>query len=86
MKITQQHFDHMKSAIALIWTREKHDAHRQFIVNEGKAKDVEKRLRHDWSYFAKLSPWICDNLYAYADDTHIDTALKRAIKELEASA
>ena len=57
MKMTQQHYDHLKNAIALIWTQEKHDAQRQFIVNENKAKDVEKRLRWDWSYYAKVSPW-----------------------------
>lgn len=85
MKMTQTHFDHMKSTIALIWTQEKHDAHRQFIVSEGKSKDVEKRLRWDWTYYAKLSPWICDNLYTYLDDTHINTALKRAISELQST-
>lgn len=84
MKMTQPHYDHMKSAIALIWTQEKHDAQRQFIMNEGKAKDIEKRLRWDWFYHAKLSHWVCDNLYTYLDDTHLDTAVKRMMKELQA--
>ena len=83
MKMTQQHFDHLKSSIALIWTQDKHDVQRKFIVNEGKSKDVEKRLRWDWSYYAKVSPWACDNLYSYLDDTHIDTALKRIMNELQ---
>lgn len=84
MKMTQPHYDHMKSAIALIWTQGQHDTHRQFIINEGKAKDIEKRLRHDWKYSARLTRWICDDLYSYLDDTHIDTALKRMMKELQA--
>ena len=82
MKMKLEHYRHVKDAIAKVWTKEKHDLHRQFIVNEGKSKDVEKRLRWDWSYYANLSPWICDNLYAYLDDNHIDTALKRIIAEL----
>jgi len=84
MKITQQHFDHIKSSISAIWTQEKHDCHRQFILNEGKAKDVEKRLRHDWIYYAGLSAWICDNLYGYMNDTHIDTALRNVMIDLQA--
>ena len=85
MKMTQQHFDYVKNALAAVWTQEKHSAHRRFIENEGKAKDISQRLRWDWVYYADLSPWICDTLYAYLDDTHIDTALKRAIKELRIS-
>ena len=85
MKMTHPHFDHMKNAIAAVWTQEKHSAHRRFIENEGKAKDISKRLRWDWAYYADLSPWICDTLYAYVDDTHIDTALKRVINELQIS-
>ena len=83
MKITAEHYNHMKRQIAIIWTQEKHDAHRQFIINEGKAKDVEKRLRHDWAYYAKISAFICDNVYTYAEDGHVDTALKNIIKELQ---
>tara|TARA_B110000908_G_scaffold148920_1_gene181796 strand:- start:437 stop:691 length:255 start_codon:yes stop_codon:yes gene_type:complete len=84
MKMTPAHYDELKSRIALIWTREKHDDHQRFITNEGKAKDVAKRLRWDWSYYAKASPWICANLYSYLDDTHIDTALKQIMRDLAA--
>lgn len=85
MKITPEHYAELKTRIAAIWTPAKHDAHRQFIINEGKAKDVEKRLRWDWSYYAKMSPWVCDNLYTYMDDTHIDTALKQVMRDLSAN-
>ena len=26
--------------------------------------------------------WLCDNLYAYINDTHIETALRKIIKEI----
>jgi len=83
MKIEKQHFDHIKSSIAAVWTQEKHDNHRQFVINEGKARDIEMRLRWDWMRYAGLSPWICDNLYGYMNDTHIDTALRKVMKEME---
>ena len=82
MKITSDHYNYMKQEIAKVWSKDKNDAHRQFIINEGKSKDVEKRLRFDWMYYAKLTPFICENVYKYADDTHINTALKSIMKEL----
>jgi len=82
MKITQPHYQHMKAAIAAIATPSKVAAHRQFILNEGKAKDVEKRLRWDMSYYSGLTPYICDNVYSYADDTHVDTALRQIMLEV----
>lgn len=82
MKITTEHLDHMREEIAKVWTPEKHAAHREFIVNEGRSRDVEKRLRWDWSYYAGLSPWICKNIYPYANDSHIDTALRQIMRDL----
>ena len=84
MKMTQGHYTHMKEAIALVWSKDLDKTERRALRAEGKAKDIEKRLRQDWLYAAKVSPWICDNLYTYLDDTHIDTALKQIIKELRA--
>ena len=82
MKITPTHYQHMKAAIAAIATPAKVAAHRQFILNEGKSKDVEKRLRWDMSYYSGLTPYICDNVYSYADDTHVDTALRQIMLEV----
>lgn len=81
MKITSKHYNIMKAAIAKIWTQEKHECQYQFIINEGKAKDINKRLRWDWLHYAKLNQFICDEIYLYANNDHIDTALKRIIKE-----
>jgi hypothetical protein len=81
MKIKPEHYAHMRKAISAISAADM-AAHRQHIVNEGKAQDVEKRLRWDLSYRAGLSRWIADNVYSYADDTHIDTALRAIMREL----
>lgn len=81
MKIRPKHYQHIKAEIAKIdsgWVA----AHRQAIIAEGKAKDVEKRLRWDLSYAAKLSPWICATVYSYANDVHLDTALRSVMADL----
>lgn len=81
MKIKPAHYAYMKAAIgkfSTAWV----DAHRAAIVREGKARDVAMRLRWDVSYHAGLTPWICDNVYSYADDSHIDTALRSIMREL----
>jgi len=36
-----------------------------------------KRYRWDLLYKAGLSKWLCDNVYKYAHDDHIDTALRK---------
>jgi hypothetical protein len=82
MKLDQTHYAHMQKAISNIWTKEKHDCHRKFIINEGKAKDVEKRLRWDWFYYADLAGWTSDNLPNDLDQSHIDTALRKITQAL----
>ncbi len=84
-KIKPEHYAHMLSEIRKIATPDMIAIHRRYLTNENKAKDVEKRLRWDFSYSARLIPFICDNLYSYANDTHIDTALRSIIKTCEAS-
>lgn len=78
MKIKPEHYQHMKLEIEKILPNLPEI--KAAIQN---AKDFNKRLRWDLSYKAKLTPYICDNIYSYADDSHIDTALKRIAKELE---
>ena len=31
---------------------------------------------------AKLTPFLCANVYPYADDTHVDTALRKIMAEI----
>ena len=82
MKIETEAYEHMKRQIALIGAA-KIKAHRQFVINEGKAKDVEKRLRWDLSYYAQLTPFICKEIYSKGcDDRHVDTALRQIMRDL----
>ena len=53
--------------------------HRQFIITEGKSKDVEMRLRWDCLYASKVDVCLW---YSYLNDTHIDTALRAIMIEL----
>jgi hypothetical protein len=93
MKITPEHYEFIKSAIqknfpdvSLV------NAHRTFIETEWKRENhklekenVEKRLRWDLLLLSVPSAWICANIYKYAADPHIDTALKQIVKELNFS-
>jgi hypothetical protein len=80
MKVTQAHYLHMKNAIAPYVQEAK--AHRESLKTLPEKMDVEKRLRWDLSYRFIGSKWVCDNLYSYCNDDHIDTALRKVIDEL----
>ena len=81
MKIQAEHYNFMRDAIAPF--KAQIPQFRQRIINEGKASDAEKRLRWDLAYLADLTWWLCKNVYTYANDAHIDTALRSIMKELE---
>ena len=81
MKIQAEHYNFMREKILPF--KPQITQFRQRIVNEGKARDVEKRLRWDLAYLADLTWWLCENVYTYAHDEHIDTALRSIMKELE---
>lgn len=83
MKIKPEHLAHMKEAIGAALSPEDVAAHRRFIVEEGKAKDVDKRLRWDLTYRTPgMSRWLVDNVYPYADDENLDTALRAVMRDL----
>jgi hypothetical protein len=86
MKIKQEHFDYLKKVI------EPHDGqfHRSRYIEAGY---TDKQYRWDLLRYAlkQANPdqpsthWVCDNLYSYMNDTHIDTALRKIIKPLDRS-
>ena len=81
MKMKQEHYNHILEQMK---TAQPHiKSQREFIVAEGKAKNVEKRLRWDIFYVCKLSNYACTELYTYLDDTHIDTALKHIMTTID---
>ncbi len=80
MKIKQKHYDYLVKAMQLAgvnaeWIR----LRREFVSGCPNVKDVEKRVRWDALYQASVSYWICYQVYAYADDSHLDTALRRIV-------
>jgi hypothetical protein len=79
MKIKPEHYTILKNAIAPL--KEHFAKHREAIIVEGKSKDVEMRLRWDAFHAAKYGGILSD-LYAYANDEHIDTALKKIMLEI----
>jgi len=86
MKMTKEHYNFIKGAISCL-DKNLIKEHKQFIIDEGKAKDINKRLRWDCFHATKIK--IGDGigqdglpLYSYLNDDHIDTALRNIIKEL----
>lgn len=87
MKMSAEHYETIKAAIQTIPVAGIL-AHRAYIIAEGKAQDVDKRLRWDCLHATKIKLGDgrgCSGLpvYAYLHDAHIDTALKQIMKELD---
>jgi hypothetical protein len=88
MKISTEHYSHMKEKIKAV--AEKLPAHRAAVIagnperyGPGGTGDIEKRVRWDALQAAGLIPWICDTLYpAGLNDDHIDTALRAVMREV----
>ena len=82
MKIAPEHFATLVAKIAPLDTAERRDQY--------KAKGLtDKRYRWDLTYLAghasnpdSCTRFICDVLYEYMNDTHIDTALRSIVKPL----
>ena len=75
MKITPAHVAHIAAHIEPLDTPELRSRYIQAGLSD-------TRYRWDLTYSAKLSQWLSDNIYTYANDEHIDTALRKLIKPL----
>ena len=75
MKITNEHLEHMREAIAPLDTTERREAYKLGELSS-------KRHRWDLAREAGLIPFVCATLYKYLDDTHIDTALRNIVPAL----
>lgn len=87
MKIKPEHYEAIKNKFAesridsaLIAV---HRAYLQSPECLRKPRDLEKRLRWDLLSAAVPSIWVIANIYPYANDEHIDTALRQLISEIE---
>ncbi len=78
MKMTKEHYDHMKAAIDTL----DRDAMFATVKTVTNYKDLNMRMRWYMANQAGLLRFTCDTLYKYLNDDHIDTALKRIMKEL----
>jgi hypothetical protein len=86
MKISPQDYQELKSLLAPLFP--KLAAHREILKQDKRVKDLEMRLRWDLYSAAVASTskgydWQ-QRVYIYANDEHIDTALRRAMVELGA--
>lgn len=75
MKIKPEHYEHMRAAIAPIDTNETRAAY----IAAGR-----NTTQYQWDLLcaAKLMPWLCDTLYPYLNDSHIQTALNKIVAPL----
>lgn len=78
MKIKPEHYAYMEQALANPKPCEKY-AHQPLpeLENYLAAGMTARRYRWDLSYWTGLSKWICENVYQYANDDHVDTALRK---------
>jgi hypothetical protein len=86
MKVKPGHYDLMHKAMAQTKADNPEKTPAHYAAN-GRGKDTAKRHRWDCLYASRIgdgpvSRWICDNLYSYMDDSHLDTALRRIQREL----
>jgi len=86
MKIKPEHYATLRDAFASI--KDRIASHRDVVTAGGRAKDVDKRVRWDALYAlgrtsALPDNFVCGTLYAYLDDTHLDTALRAIMREVQ---
>ena len=83
MKITQEHFDYLKSEIDVVLTKYNDKGQLVAAYESGdfarsdKVADLQKRFCFDVLFGAGLSSWVSDNLSSYLNNDHIFTALKK---------
>jgi len=75
MKIPERQAATITAAVQLHDTPERRTAYKA-------AGHTNKRYRWDLLWAAGLTRWVCDHIYPYANDDHIDTVLRRAVPEL----
>lgn len=75
MKIKIEHYQHMADAIYVLPNLQ--TTWKQYQENNLSGK----RFRWDCMKAAKLTPFLCDVLYNYMHDGHVDTALRHILPE-----
>ncbi|MFI3187261.1 MAG: hypothetical protein QX198_14895 [Methylococcaceae bacterium] len=75
MKMQNQHFEPLLLALSMADTPGRRAAYQAAGLST---------TRYQWDLIraAGLMPWICDNLYSYLNDEHIQTALNKIVPTL----
>lgn len=76
MKMKKEHFDYIAEKIGALDTPALRAAYRDAGLSL-------KRYQWDITYQVGLTTYICDELYQYLNDEHIQTALNRIIPTIE---
>ncbi len=75
MKMKPEHFDYLRATVGAYDSAQARAEYR--------AKGLSlKRYQWDITYTAGLTRFICEALYPYLNDDHIQTALNRIVPEL----
>lgn len=83
MKIKAEHFDKIKGMIAPLDTEEMRQNYRDGnFPRSDKVKDLNKRYRWDLFWAAGCTTVLNDMYGDGLKDAHIDTALRKIVKEL----
>lgn len=82
MKITSTHYQKLQAMI-LAQVERLGELEPYFVAYQHKGGDWQKRFRWDLLFavpYAERGAWF-DQVYQYADDTHVDTALRKITKD-----
>ena len=87
MKIKPEHYEHIKTEIKTLVdkadNRERMITYKLSLANDARVMNLAKRFRWDILYAVSgMSTWLSKEVYPYANDEHIDTALRAIIREL----
>lgn len=77
MRIKKEHYDQIRSNIMSL-DKDAVLRHKGLLLG----KDRNRRFYWDLLYASTKSAWVCDNVYPYADDNHLETALRKIVSEL----
>ena len=84
MKIKPEHVAYLRERIVPLDSPERRECYRKGqFPRADKVKDLDRRYRWDLVYSVPgLIRWMCVNLYPYANNDHIDTALRSIVPGL----
>jgi len=82
MKMSDTDYNYLQEKLSTLVQNKKEKvlAHKEALASDTRVKDLGMRFRWDLLWAAKVD---LNAMYVYLNDSHIDTALKAIVKELE---